>query len=109
MMSASALVRSVRAAAAMTQSDLAARAGLTQSAVARLERAGTNPTIATLAGVVAAAGYRLELTAAPRLAPLDERQLLERLAMTPAERLARFTASSRNLDQMARRVRRVGD
>ena len=109
MASASALVRSVRAAAEMTQADLAAGAGLTQSAVARLERNDANPTIATLERVVAAAGHRLVLTAAPQRASFDDGQLLERLAMTPAERLAHFTAASRNLDQMTRRARRVGD
>ena len=32
-----------------------------------------------------------------------------RLAMTPAERLANFTASSRDLGSMVRRARRIGD
>ncbi|HUJ34166.1 MAG TPA: helix-turn-helix transcriptional regulator [Solirubrobacteraceae bacterium] len=109
MTSASALIRSARTAAALTQVELAARAGLTQSAVARLERSGANPTIATLSGVIAATGHRLVLAAVPRRASLDEGQLLEQLAMTPAERLANFRASSRNLDRMARRARRVGD
>jgi transcriptional regulator with XRE-family HTH domain len=92
----------------MTQAELAARAGLTQSAVARLERGGANPTIATLDNVIAATGHRLVLAAEPRRASFDERQLLERLAMTPAQRLANFTASSRNLGALARRARRVG-
>jgi transcriptional regulator with XRE-family HTH domain len=93
----------------MTQADLAARAGLTQPAIARLERGDSNPTIATLANVIAATGRRLTLTAEPHRASFDERQLLERLALTPAQRLANFTASSRNLGEMARRARRVGD
>lgn len=93
----------------MTQADLAARAGLSQSAVARLERDGSNPTIATLAKVIAATGHRLTLAAEPRRASFDEGQLRERLAMTPAERLANFTASSRSLNAMLGRARRVGD
>jgi transcriptional regulator with XRE-family HTH domain len=93
----------------MTQVDLAARAGLTQSAIARLERGESNPTIATLANVIAATGHRLTLGAQPHRASFDEGQLRERLAMTPAERLATFTASSRNLVAMTRRARRVGD
>ena len=92
----------------MTQVQLAARAGLTQSAVARLERGSSNPTIATLANVIAATGHRLILAAEPHRASFDERQLLERLAMTPAERLANFTASSRSLGAMVRRARRTG-
>jgi transcriptional regulator with XRE-family HTH domain len=93
----------------MTQAQLAARAGLTQSAIARLERGGANPTISTLDNVVAAAGHRLILGAEPHRVSFDQRQLLERLGLTPAQRLANFTASSRNLGEMTRRARRVGD
>jgi transcriptional regulator with XRE-family HTH domain len=106
---AASLIRQARADAAMTQVELAARAGLTQSAVARLERGGSNPTIATLANVIAATGHRLVLAVEPPRVAVDEQQLLERLAMTPAERLANFTASSRNLGAMVRRARRAGD
>jgi transcriptional regulator with XRE-family HTH domain len=109
MSSAASLIRQARSDAAMTQVELAARAGLTQSAVARLERGGSNPTIATLANVIAATGHRLTLAAEPPRASFDEQQLRERLAMTPEERLATFTASSRNLGEMVRRVRRTGD
>jgi transcriptional regulator with XRE-family HTH domain len=93
----------------MTQAELAARAGLTQSAVARLERGNANPTIGTLDNVIAATGRRLVLAAEPRRASFDEGQLSERLAMTPAERLATFTASSRNLGRLVARARRVSD
>jgi len=81
----------------MTQAQLADRAGMSQSAVARLERGDANPTIATLDNVIAASGHRLVLAAEPCRPSFDEGQILERLAMTPAERLANFTASSRNL------------
>jgi transcriptional regulator with XRE-family HTH domain len=109
MSSAASLIREARVDAAMTQAELANRAGLTQSAIARLERGGANPTIATLDNVIAATGHRLILAAEPRRSSFDERQLLERLAMTPAQRLANFTASSRSLDEMVRRARRIGD
>ncbi|MBV8945635.1 MAG: helix-turn-helix transcriptional regulator [Solirubrobacterales bacterium] len=93
----------------MTQAQLGARAGLSQSAIARLERGSANPTIATLAHVVAATGHRLILAAEPRRASFDEGQLRERIAMTPAQRLATFTASSGNLRRLTRRARRIGD
>jgi transcriptional regulator with XRE-family HTH domain len=108
MSSAAALVRKARYDAAMTQVELAARAGVTQSAIARLERGSSNPTVATLGNVIAATGHRLILAAEPHRPSFDERQLLERLAMTPAERLANFTASSRNLSAMVRRARPTG-
>ncbi len=81
----------------MTQAELASRAGLSQSAVARLERGGSNPTISTLARVIAATGHRLTLAAPPHRPSFDERQLRERLAMTPSQRLATFTAFSNDL------------
>ena len=109
MTSAADLIRVARTGAAMTQVELASRAGLTQSAIARLERGGSNPTVATLASVIAATGHRLVLDAQPHRASFDERQLRERLALTPAQRLANFTASSRNLSAMARRAKRIGD
>jgi transcriptional regulator with XRE-family HTH domain len=93
----------------MTQAELAERAGLSQSAIARLERGGSNPTIATLANVIAATGHRLTLGAAVHRPSYDEGQLRERLAMTPAQRLANFTASSRSLGAIAQRARRTSD
>jgi transcriptional regulator with XRE-family HTH domain len=108
-MSSAALIRKARADAALTQAELAARAGLTQSAIARLERDAANPTIATLSDVIAATGHRLVLAAHPHRGSFDESQLRERLAMTPAERLANFTASSRNLRTLAGRARRIGE
>jgi transcriptional regulator with XRE-family HTH domain len=109
MTSAALLIRRARTDAAMTQAELASRAGLSQSAIARLERGGSNPTIATLANVIAATGHRLNLSAEVHRASFDEGQLRERLAMSPAERLANFTASSRNLAAMAKRARRISD
>jgi transcriptional regulator with XRE-family HTH domain len=109
MTSAASLIRQARTNAAMTQAELASRAGLSQSAVARLERGGSNPTIGTLANVIAATGHRLTLTALPHRPSFDEGQLREWLAMSPAQRLANFTASSRNLGGMARRAKRVSD
>lgn len=93
----------------MTQAQVATRAGLAQSAIARLERPGANPTVETLANVVAATGHRLALAADPSHASFDEGQLLERLAASPAQRLANFTASSDDLRTMKRRARRVSD
>ena len=104
---AASLIRNTRADAGMRQAELAQRAGMSQSAIARLERPGANPTVATLAKVIAATGHRLTLAAEPHRASFDEQQLLERLAMTPAQRLASFTASSENLVRMVRSARRL--
>src|SRR6476659_9436097 len=96
-MAASTLVRTARRRAGLTQAQLGDRAGLSQAEVARLERAGANPTAATLERLLRATGHRLELR---RLDAVDETQLHERLRLTPAERLAVFEASQRNLIQL---------
>jgi transcriptional regulator with XRE-family HTH domain len=109
MLSPALLLRRARADARLSQAEVAERAGMTQSAIARLERRAANPTAATLANVLAATGHRLILAAEPYRLPFDEAQLRERLAMTPAQRLANFTASSHNLATMALRARRLDD
>ncbi|MGH6802817.1 MAG: helix-turn-helix domain-containing protein [Methyloceanibacter sp.] len=52
-----------RAAAGLTQADVAARIGTTQSAVARLESADSkhSPSIATLQRYASAMGYKLQV------------------------------------------------
>jgi transcriptional regulator with XRE-family HTH domain len=102
---ASTLLRAARRRADLTQAQLAARAGVSQAEVARLERAGSNPTAATLERLLRATGHRLELR---RLDAVDETQVRERLELTPAERLAAFEASQRNLSSLTRGARRVG-
>lgn len=104
-MAALSLVREARRQAGLTQAELAARMGTSQSVVARLESSTANPRLRTLERALSAAGRRLE--AAPVQATVDEGQLRERLAMTPAERLATFTESHRNLQRLRRRARRA--
>ena len=104
-MAASALLRDARRRAGLTQVELARRAGSSQAEVARLERPGSNPTAATLERLVGATGHRLEIA---RADDVDETQLRERLRLTPAERLAAFQASQRNLVRLTQRARRVG-
>jgi transcriptional regulator with XRE-family HTH domain len=104
-MAASILLRSARRRANLTQAQLGERAGLSQAEVARLERAGSNPTASTLERLLRATGHRLELK---RLDAVDETQLRQRLELTPAERLAAFETSQRNLLSLTRGARRVG-
>jgi transcriptional regulator with XRE-family HTH domain len=88
-----ALIREARLKAGLTQAAVAARLGATQAAVARLERQGANPTVETLDRVMKAMGHRLELSARPNTPDVDEAQIIERLKMTPAERLRAFEKS----------------
>jgi predicted RNase H-like HicB family nuclease/DNA-binding XRE family transcriptional regulator len=54
-------LRWARHDARLTQAQLAARAGVSQQQVAKLERPGSNPSIATLRRIAEALGARLEL------------------------------------------------
>lgn len=96
------LIRTARRRAGVTQAVLAARAGMTQPEVARLERPGSNPTAHTLTRLLTAAGQRLALLP---LEAVDESQLRERLLLTPGERLAAFSASQSGLAKLRGTVR----
>jgi transcriptional regulator with XRE-family HTH domain len=109
-MSPATLVRDARRGAKLTQAQLASRLGTTQSVVARLEHVRANPTLATLERALDAAGYRLELRALPKPpVAVDESQIIERLQMTPAERLTASTVAGRNVAALLCRARRADD
>lgn len=58
---AGSLLRQARTAAGLSQAELASRAGLTQSVVSVYESGRRQPAVPTLAALVAAAGFELEL------------------------------------------------
>jgi len=62
------VVREARRRAGLTQDELARRVGTTQSAIARIERGRTAPSLERLRELVRACGLDLEL----RLVPLDD-------------------------------------
>src|SRR5213592_2207680 len=86
-MTAGALIRTARAESGLTQAQLAARLGVSQAALAKLERPDSNPTVRTLQRVLSATGRRLELQAPAAPPAVDEGLLREALKMTPAERI----------------------
>jgi transcriptional regulator with XRE-family HTH domain len=59
------LLRDARSRAGLTQAELARRLGISQAAVAKLERHQANPTIATLEGALRGTGQQLVLSAEP--------------------------------------------
>jgi transcriptional regulator with XRE-family HTH domain len=58
-MSGGSLIREARRRAGLTQAELAARVGTTQSAIARLERGRTEPTFERVQEILRACGYEL--------------------------------------------------
>ena len=101
------LVREMRKAAAMTQAEVAERAGTTQAAVARVERGRVSPTVRTLQRLLAATGYELALDAQPALSSVDESLIARQLEMSPAERLKAFEAGYANIRGLAGAARRA--
>ncbi len=64
--------------------------GVSQAAVAKLERPGANPTFATLDDTLRSTGRRLVLTTEPLLSGIDETLVVEQLRLTPDQRLAQL-------------------
>lgn len=81
------LIRSLRAERGVTQRRLASRLGTTQSAIAALERGGSNPTMRTVVDALDALGYELRLVAEPKRPAVDESLIRRQLELTPAQRL----------------------
>jgi transcriptional regulator with XRE-family HTH domain len=101
------ITRHARRAAGLTQAQLAARLGTTQSAVARLETGGSNPRIDTLARAAAACGYELSLELRPRRSSIDETLVARSLRLTPGERIMSFERSYADTRQIALAGRRA--
>lgn len=86
MSAAASLLKDARGRAGTTQAELGRRLGISQAAVARLERPGANPTVATLEKALAATGHLLLLSATPRPG-VDVSLIRQHLELSPAERI----------------------
>jgi transcriptional regulator with XRE-family HTH domain len=95
------ILRAARREAGLTQQQLALRLGVSQAAVAQLERAGANPTIATLERALRATDHCLELRIMRAEPAVDVSLLHEALRMTPAERIATAARLTRDAEQLA--------
>lgn len=97
-MDAARTLRDARHRAGLTQAELARRLGVSQAAVAKLERPGANPTVATLSRALAQCGSAL----AERSTGPDDGLLRAQLALTPAQRLASLERLTREGQSMRR-------
>jgi transcriptional regulator with XRE-family HTH domain len=98
MSESSLLLKNARREAGLTQAELARQLGVSQAAVAKLERPGANPTVETLDDALWETGHRLTLTAPVRRPGVDESLIRQQLAISPAERI-------RQLDRQATEMR----
>lgn len=92
------LLKEARRRTGLTQAQLARRLGVSQAAVAKLERPGANPTVDTLDDALWATGHRLALEMSIRRPSVDEGLIRQQLAIPPAERI-------RQLDRQAKEMR----
>jgi transcriptional regulator with XRE-family HTH domain len=90
MLALKSLLRDARGRAGLTQAELARRLGISQAAVAKLERPTANPTIATLEAALRGAGRQLVLGTEPLKRGIDETLVFEQLRLSPEQRLAQL-------------------
>lgn len=89
----------------MTQRALAAKTGVPQPAIARIERGAVSPRVATLNRLLAATGESMELL--PRIGDGVDRSLIRSaLGLTPEERIRAAGRAGRNLATFLAEARR---
>jgi len=94
-MTSATVLRSARRRAGLTQAELAARVGTTQSAIARWERAASAPSLERLTELVRACGLELDVALAPAIAREELATLRRNLSRSLDERLDHAVAAQR--------------
>jgi transcriptional regulator with XRE-family HTH domain len=98
------LVREARKRAALTQAELAERAGTTQSAIARLESGRTSPSLEQVERLLRLCGLQLIVA----LAPYDDSDIVQAeasLRRTPDERARRLASTVNKMRALRTDVR----
>ena len=102
------MVREARQRAKLTQRQLAAKSGIPQETIARIERGRSDPRVTTLDRLLEACEFGLEVM--PRLGiGIDRTQIYERLKAPIDQRLAVGLADDRNFHSFRRELRRVAE
>jgi predicted nucleotidyltransferase/DNA-binding XRE family transcriptional regulator len=92
-MDAAGILREARVTAALSQRELAQRAGVTQSVISAYEQRRREPSVPTLRKLVEATGTRLEIRALPRPAPARKGPSLRALVAERRDQLLGVTAA----------------
>ena len=102
------MLREARRRAKLTQRELAARSGIPQETIARIERGRADPRVNTLDRLLAACEFGLE--SMPRLGiGIDRTQIQALLRLSPSERLAVAVANDRHYVELRRSLKRVAE
>ena len=100
------MLRYARSRAKLTQRALAARTGVPQETIARIERGRVDPRVGTLDRLLEGCGYGLEVE--PRLGiGIDRTQIDERLDTPMDRRLAIAMADDRHFFELRRSLRKI--
>lgn len=100
-MQASRMLRYARRRSGLTQTELAHRAGVPHSTVARIELGHTSPRVDTLTNLLHECGFDLE--AVPRLGRgLDRSLIRESIKASPRERVEVVVADAAAMDELGR-------
>lgn len=100
-MKAGSLLRRARSLAAFSQRDLAARSGIAQPVIARIESGRSAPRTDTLEALLAACGFELALVPKAGVG-IDRTAIRELLRLSPAERARTAVAEARALERLPR-------
>jgi transcriptional regulator with XRE-family HTH domain len=98
------LVREARKRAALTQRELAEKAGTTQSAIARLESGRTRPAFDDVLRLVRLCGFDLDVMLVER-DDSDWVQARRQLRLTPTQRAQRMVSFGQKVRETQRRIR----
>lgn len=102
------MVREARGRAGLTQRQLAAKSGIPQETIARIERGRADPRVKTLDRLLEACEFGLEVM--PRLGiGIDRTQIQERIGFPIAERLAVAMDDDAHFVEWSRPLRRVAE
>jgi transcriptional regulator with XRE-family HTH domain len=102
------MLRHARARARLTQRELAAKVGIPQETIARIETGRVDPRVGTLDRLLEGCGFGLEHM--PRLGIGIDRTVIRRLIeLTPSERLELGIANDRNMVEFWRGLKKVAE
>ena len=105
---ASRMLKHARGRAGLTQRQLAAKAGIPQETIARIESGRVDPRVGTLDRLLEGCGFGLEH--APRLGIGIDRTVIRRLIeLTPSERLEIGIENDRNMVEFWRSFKKVAE
>jgi transcriptional regulator with XRE-family HTH domain len=105
---ASRMLRDARSGAGLTQRELAAKTGIPQETIARIERGRVDPRVGTLDRLLEGCGLGLEVETRLGIG-IDRTQIRERLALPMDRRLAVAMEDDRHMAAFLPHLRRVAE